>query len=75
MLSKIWTCVFGIEEPRPLTDGEVALARSVYGEHIDYSKVTIIKTTEKMPRASAMVIGNEVFYRESYYEDDFSQMD
>ncbi|MEH3046552.1 vgr related protein [Sphingomonas adhaesiva] len=28
---------------RPLTDGEVALARSIYGDAIDYAPVTIVR--------------------------------
>jgi len=54
-------------------DGEVKLAQSVYGDHIDYSKVTITKTSNKMPIAAAMVLGSNTFYSEDYYEDDFSR--
>ena len=61
---------------RPLTDGEVALARSMFGEAIDYGRVTIVhrKWWPLQPRGIVMApTGNIHFHPDSpSWSDDFA---
>lgn len=59
---------------RPLTDGEIKLAKSVFGDAIDYKKVSINDrhwpVLQKENFAWAMC---NTLYMHKYYEPDFSQ--
>ena len=61
---------------RPLTPGEIELARSVFGDAIDYSKVRLVKGKwwPFHPRNAAMApMGNIYFHPEGgAWSDDFS---
>jgi hypothetical protein len=63
---------------RPLTDGEVALARSVFGSAIDYSKVTMRrrKFFPFQPRRITMAPRGHLYFHPlgPAYCDDFSAM-
>ena len=62
---------------RSLTEGEIALARSVFGDSIDYSKVSLFrrKWWPFQPRNSAMApMGNIYFHPNGgAWSDDFSK--
>ena len=62
---------------RPLTSGEVELARSVFGDAVDYGRVRLIKRKwwPFQPRNSAMApMGNIYFHPEGgAWSDDFSR--
>jgi hypothetical protein len=62
---------------RPLTDGEIELARSVFGDAIDYARVRMVrgKWWAFQPRNSAMApMGNIYFHPEGgAWSDDFSR--
>lgn len=49
---------------RPLTPGEIALARSVFGDSIDYSKVRLIrgKWWSLQPRNAAMAPNGNIYF-------------
>lgn len=61
---------------RPLTDGEIALARSVYGGAIDYAAVRIEqrKWAFFQPRETVMAPRGAIHFhpRGSQWEDDFA---
>ena len=61
---------------RPLTTGEIALARSVFGDAIDYSKVKMVKRRwwPLQPRSAAMApTGNIHFHPHGdLWSDDFA---
>ena len=61
---------------RTLTSGEISLARSIFGDAIDYSKVRLIrrKWWPLQPRNAVMApCGNLHFHpRDSLWSDDFS---
>ncbi len=61
---------------RSLTEGEVALAQSVYGDQIDYAAVQIHKGSVYLhanKRFTAFVTYNDIYYRPEFYKEDFSQ--
>ena len=62
---------------RPLTDGEIALARSMFGDAVDYARVRLIrgKWWPFQPRNSAMApMGNIYFHPQGgAWSDDFSK--
>jgi hypothetical protein len=62
---------------RPLTPGEIALARSVFGDAIDYSRVRLVKGKwwPFHPRNAAMApMGDIYFHPENHvFSDDFSK--
>ena len=62
---------------RPLTPGEVELARSVFGDAVDYGRVRLVKGKwwPFQPRNSAMApMGNIYFHPEGgAWSDDFAQ--
>jgi hypothetical protein len=62
---------------RPLTSGEVSLARSVFGNAIDYGRVRLVKRKwwPFQPRNSAMApMGNIYFHPDGgAWSDDFSK--
>jgi hypothetical protein len=64
---------------RPLTSGEVALARSVFGEAVDYGRTRIVlgKWWPLQPVGIAMApTGNIHFHpRDPAYRDDFATAD
>jgi hypothetical protein len=64
---------------RPLTSGEVALARSVFGEAVDYDRTRIVrgKWWPLQPVGIAMApTGNIHFHpRDPAYRDDFAAAD
>ncbi|MBW7984796.1 type IV secretion protein Rhs [Enterobacillus tribolii] len=61
---------------RPLTIGEVALARSVYGNSIDYRRVVVHCDSYfpfgQQPSNYAMAPNGELWYRKERYFTDFS---
>lgn len=64
---------------RPLTDGEIALARSVFGEEIDYANVTIRrrKWFPFQPRTVTMAPRGHLHFHplSDAYCDDFATVD
>ena len=62
---------------RPLTPGEVELARSVFGDAVDYGRVRLVKRKwwPFQPRNSAMApMGNIYFHPDGgAWSDDFSK--
>jgi hypothetical protein len=64
------------KDARPLTDGEIALARSMFGQAIDYARVAMIrrKWWPFQPRGVVMApTGNIHFHpADSNWRDDFS---
>jgi uncharacterized membrane protein YidH (DUF202 family) len=62
---------------RPLTLGEVAIARSVFGDAIDYAKVRLIKGKwwPFQPRRSAMAPMGDIYFHPDGggWSDDFSR--
>lgn len=62
---------------RPMTAGEIALARTIFGEAIDYSKVRLIlgKWWPFQPRRSAMAPTGSIWFHPDGggYSDDFSK--
>ena len=61
---------------RSLTGGEVALARSIFGEAIDYSKVRLVrgKYWPFQPRSAAMAPDGNIYFHPHAggWSDDFS---
>ena len=66
----------GVKAARPLTPGEIALARSVFGDAIDYERVRMVrgKWWPFQPRGVVMApTGNIHFHPDSsLWSDDFS---
>lgn len=64
---------------RPLTDGEIALARTVFGHAIDYRRVTLRrrKWFPLQPRRITMAPRGHLHFhpQSAAYCDDFSQVD
>lgn len=64
---------------RPLTDGEIALARSVFGEAIDYARVRIArhKWAFFQPRETVMAPTGAIHFHPegTRYRDDFAAAD
>ena len=62
---------------RPLTDGEIALARSVFGDALDYGRIRMIKGKwwPFHPRRTAMApMGNIYFHPDGGgWSDDFAK--
>ena len=67
-----------MKQSRPLTDGEVALARSMFGDAIDYQRVRIVrgKWWPFQPRGIVMApTGNIHFHpSDSRWSEDFSKV-
>lgn len=63
-------------ESRPLTSGEVALARSMFADAIDYSKVQLIKGKwwPFQPRNAAMAPNGNIYFHSHAggWSDDFA---
>ena len=63
-------------ERRPMTSGEVALARSVFGESIDYSKVSLVRGKFwpfHPPRVAMAPMGHIYFHpNDGGWSDDFT---
>lgn len=66
----------GSDRRRPLTPGEIALARSMFGDHIDYDEVRLVrgKWWPFQPRGIVMApCGNIHFHPNGdHWSDDFS---
>jgi hypothetical protein len=64
-------------QSRPLTTGEVALARTVFGAAIDYSKVRLIKGKwwPLQPRNAAMAPNGNIYFHPvaGGWSEDFSK--
>jgi len=64
-------------ESRPLTPGEIALARTIFGDAIDYSKVRMVKGKwwPLQPRRSAMAPMGDIWFHPDGggWSDDFSK--
>lgn len=64
---------------RPLTIGEIALARSVFDNGIRYSDVKVHNGSylpfNMQSKNVAMTPNGEMYFREPYYRDDFSTED
>jgi hypothetical protein len=64
-------------ESRPLTPGEIALARTIFGDAIDYSKVRMFrgKWWPLQPRRSAMAPMGDIWFHPDGggWSDDFSK--
>ena len=62
---------------RPLTDGEIELARSIFGEAIDYSKVRLVrrKWWPLQPKGVAMAPTGHIHFHPhgDLWSDDFSE--
>jgi RHS repeat-associated protein len=62
---------------RPMTEGEIALAKEVFGDDIDYSRVRVYnkKFAFFQPRGVAMAPDGNIYFHPSDYMDDFSTGD
>ncbi len=66
---------------RPLTSGETAIARSIFGDSIDYSEVDILQERFAgiipVPSQRAMTPSGNIYFHpdNTSYRDDFSQAD
>ncbi|MDP2204875.1 MAG: DUF4157 domain-containing protein [Alphaproteobacteria bacterium] len=62
---------------RQLTDGEIALAKTVFGEAVDYSRVRLYAQRILPPglqkKHQAVAVGNRISFPRSAYSADFSQ--
>jgi len=58
-------------ESRRLTDGEIRLARSVFGNHLDYAAVRICRAPKWL--TAAVSPNGSIYYPAPHYLDDFSQ--
>ena len=58
-------------ESRRLTDGETRLARSVFGNHLDYAAVRICRAPKWL--TAAVSPNGSIYYPAPHYLDDFSQ--
>lgn len=55
---------------RPLTDGEIKLAKTLFGDSIDYAAVKILDRPAPLQgKNSAMVLGNNIYTNNCYYDD------
>jgi hypothetical protein len=64
-------------ESRALTTGEIALARSVFGDAIDYSKVRVVKGKwwPLQPRDITMAPNGSIYFHPTggHWSDDFAR--
>jgi hypothetical protein len=62
---------------RQLTEGEITLAKSVFGDAIDYTRVTLHGKRILPPgiqhRHQAVAVGNRISFPRNAYSDDFSK--
>lgn len=58
-------------EGRPLTSGEIAIARPIFGDSIDYTDVLVFEGKES-DIAAASAIGSNIFFPTETYFDDYS---
>ena len=56
---------------RPLTDGEIKLAKTLFGDSIDYALVRVLDqpTSSLQGKNTAMVAGNDIYMHNCYRED------
>lgn len=62
-------------QSRPLTAGEIELAKSVFGSSIDYSEVRVHHRSHNwfQPASRPMAPDGNLYYPAEVYKDDFSQ--
>ena len=58
---------------RGMTEGEIELARSVYGDSIDYSEVEIHDHSYALTPGQVSAPNGDIYYPEGRYQDDFSE--
>ncbi|AMO94543.1 zinc protease domain protein [Collimonas fungivorans] len=64
------------EKVRPLTPGEIDLAKKVFGTSVDYSKVKVHNGAYMVGAGSnAMTPNGEMYFPKDYYKPDFSTLD
>ena len=69
----VWAMSRKKKNTRPLTAGEVALAKSVFGDAINYDAVRIKKKRVLMqPRDGAICLGNTINMDGNAYSDDYA---
>ncbi|VXB18070.1 Rhs element Vgr protein [Pseudomonas sp. 8AS] len=63
-------------ESRPLTSGEIAMARSIFKDAIDYTKVKVHRDEYLpfglQPNNTAMTPNGELYFNPAYFQEDFS---
>lgn len=59
---------------RPLTDEEIKLAKTIFGNSIDYTVIKVLDqpTSSLQPANVSMVVGNNI-YMHNNYRDDFAK--
>ncbi|MCE9507036.1 MAG: hypothetical protein K8R48_01810 [Alphaproteobacteria bacterium] len=59
---------------RPLTDAEITLAKTIFGNSIDYAAIKVLDqpTSSLQPSNTSMVVGNNIYMHKNY-RDDFAQ--
>jgi hypothetical protein len=68
-------------QARPMTSGEVRMAKGMFGDAIDYSKVDIHDCKHGLPfgpltgNRAALTIGNGIYIVPAWYADDISKAD
>lgn len=63
-----------MSDTRPLTEGEIELAQSIYGDAIDYSKVEIHDDNYPfLPDDRAHAPDGDMYFPGNTYEEDFSE--
>ncbi len=67
-----WSWILGATHTRVLTQGECALAQSVFANHLDLTQIHLIAAT-RMWRGYAMSPNGMVYFHPSDWVDDFSQ--
>jgi len=64
-------------QPRRLTEGEITLAKSVFGDAIDYARVSLHGKRILPPgiqrKHQAVAVGNRISFPRDAYSDDFSK--
>jgi hypothetical protein len=72
-----WPSAMADERSRPLTPGEIALARSVFADAIDYSKVRLVrrKWWPFQPKSAAMAPCGKIHFHPQggFWSEDFSR--
>ncbi len=59
---------------RSLTGNETGFLQTKHGANLDYAKVTLRKggLPDVLPRASALTVGNVIYWQEKTWRDDFN---
>lgn len=65
-----------IDEARPLTPGEIAISRQLFGDSIDYGKVKVHRGEYLwfglQPDDTAMTPNGEIYFNPKHFKEDFS---